>query len=99
VVLYLAFAAGSDTESLAIQARAAVVNQINSLAPGAPLIRANLLTALASIPGIIVSASTVASPAGDVYPGPGQVLRSTLALVSAGLSSTQPLPTSIPSSY
>jgi uncharacterized phage protein gp47/JayE len=95
VVLYLAFVAGSDTESLAVQARAAVVGLVNNLAPGQPLLVSAIQAVLTTIPGVLASVSTVGSPAGDVYPGPGQVLRANLSTVAAGISSTQPLPAAV----
>lgn len=85
VQLGLRFAAGASVDAVALQARAAVVAAINQLAPGATLTRAAIRGALATVPGLLVSAdlTDVISPAGDVVPTSLQAVRSTLALVLA----------------
>jgi len=88
VVLALSFQAGYNVDSVAYAARVAVVNYINSLDPGAKLLRENLVDALRYVRGLIVSGDEILSPAGDVVPTRLEVLRTTLGLVRA--STIQP---------
>lgn len=92
VQLTLAFQAGVDVNNTALQARAAVVNVINSLSPGDSLTQAALQQALQLVPGLAFTGQEVLSPAGDVVPKPLQVIRTSLGLVSAVAAQTdQPL--------
>lgn len=83
VQLTLAFQAGADVNLVALQARAAVVNVTNALAPGDPLVVNDLLAALQLVPGLNYTGDEILSPAGDVVAQPLQVIRTTLGLVSA----------------
>jgi uncharacterized phage protein gp47/JayE len=72
----LTFVADTD-EALAIsRIQAVTVAVAQFLAPGAPLLRASLISAAASVPGVIVSDRSLAYPAGDVVPSSGnQMIR------------------------
>lgn len=83
IQLGLRFAAGADVESVTLQARAAIVSHINSLAPGVTLTVEGMLNALRLINGLIVTGQEIISPAGNVQPFPLQVIRSSLSLVLA----------------
>jgi uncharacterized phage protein gp47/JayE len=83
VTLTLAFTAGASVNDSALQARAAVVNYINTLSPGNPIVVADMLKLLRLVPGISYTGNEVLSPAGNVVALPLQVLRTSLGLVSA----------------
>jgi hypothetical protein len=89
VQLALTFQAGVDTNQVALQARAAVTNYVNSLAPGSPFQVGTLnpqvgaLGALSSVPGLILTGGEIVSPAGTVQPAVTQVIRTSLGLVAA----------------
>ena len=87
VSLALTFFLGADVDLTATMARAAIVNYVNGLKPGAPFVRADAQAALAAVPGLDVTGNEIASPAGDVDLQPLQVIRTSLALVST--TSTQ----------
>jgi hypothetical protein len=92
VQLNLTFAAGSDSDEVAIRARARIVNLINELDPGDPFDPDDAVDALRSVNGLIVTGSEIASPAGVVQPNAVQVLRSTLEIVAASAAEgTTPL--------
>jgi hypothetical protein len=82
VILGLAFRAGYDVDQTALQARAAIVGYVNSLAPGASFVVSGAVTALRSVPGLLVSGNEVLSPAGGVVPTPLEVLRTAMSYVS-----------------
>lgn len=88
VTLALTFQAGVGADRVALEARATVVNAINALKPGATMVRTALVEALRIVPGLVITGGEIASPAGDVTAKPLQVLRSTLALVTAASSQT-----------
>ena len=81
VQVALHFVAGVNYSVVALQARSAIVNAINSLSPGQVLLRSTLLNALRGVVGLIVTGDEVYSPPGDVRPSPLQVLRTSLNLV------------------
>lgn len=88
VKLALSFKSGVDVDAVALQARAAVMNYINTLPPGAPLVVNTAIQRLRSVPGLIVTGTEFISPVGNVIPQPLQALRTTLSLVLA--TSLQP---------
>lgn len=81
--LALSFKAGVDIDTVANNARAAVVNVINNLNPGDTLQPSALQTALNGVAGLYITGAEVQSPAGPVIANPLQVFRSSLALVRA----------------
>jgi uncharacterized phage protein gp47/JayE len=101
VQLTLAFQAGANVNSAALQARAAVVSYVNSLTPGAPFKVEDLLAVLSIVPGLAYTGNELLSPPGDVVVKPLQVIRTTLGLVSAVAAQTdQPIITGTnPDSY
>lgn len=88
VKLGLSFQAGVSVDSVALQARAAVVAHVNSLDPGESLTVVGMIGAIQSIDGLVVTGDEILSPAGDVVPTQLQVMRTTLGLVAA--TSLQP---------
>ncbi len=90
VSLALSFKAGANINAVAVNARAAVVNYINSLAPGDELYLSPLLNALQGVDGLNLTGYEIASPpviSGTSQPlinaNPLQVLRTSLSIVQA----------------
>jgi len=88
IQLTLTFEAGADVNIAALNARSAVTNYINSLAPGAAFVAADVLGKIRTIQGIFYTGGELFSPAGDVVVKPLQVLRTSLGLVSAVAAQT-----------
>jgi uncharacterized phage protein gp47/JayE len=84
VILQLSFIAGADVDTVAGLARAAIVNYVNQLQPGDDFVLTDANAILNSIAGLAFNASAIASPTGNVVAGNYQVLRTNLALVTAG---------------
>lgn len=84
VTLLLRVKAGFDTQTVSLEARAACVQVVNALAPGASLTVAALEAALANVNGLYQSSDTVTLPVATVVPTPLQVIRTNLQLVVAG---------------
>jgi uncharacterized phage protein gp47/JayE len=84
VTLRLRVKAGFDTQTVSLEARAACVQVVNALAPGASLTVAALEAALANVNGLYRSSDTVTLPVATVVPTPLQVIRTNLQLVVAG---------------
>ena len=101
VQLALTFNAGADVNSVALQARAAVVNYVNALAPGAPFNPPDLLKKLQTISGLLYTGKEIVSPPGVVSAKPLQIIHTSLGLVSALSSQTnQPIITGVtPDAY
>jgi len=92
VRLNLQFVAGVNVDEVATRARAVVVNIVNGLAPGVTMTLETIKGALRTIPGLYYSGEEILSPAGDVVPKAIQVIRTSLALVTAtAAQSDQPL--------
>jgi len=83
VTLLLRVRAGFDTQTVSLEARAACVQVVNALAPGASLTVAALEAALANVNGLYQASDTVALPVATVVPTPLQVIRTNLQLVVA----------------
>lgn len=83
VRLDLTFSASTDPIAVSEQARAVVVNYVNGLAPRAPFVPADAVTALRSVGGLLITGNEVAVPAGVVQPRAMQVLRTSFDLVTA----------------
>jgi len=88
VQLTLTFQAGASVNDAALQARAAVVNYVNALAPGKPFVLADLLATIRLVPGLTYTGAEVYSPLGDITAKPLQVIRTSLGLVTAVASQT-----------
>lgn len=82
VQLALSFDTSSDVDTVALKARAAVVNYINNLSPGEALTPAGIVETLRLVQGLIVTGAEVVSPAGSVTPERLQVLRTLLSMVT-----------------
>lgn len=90
--LVLSFVAGANVNDAALRARAAVVNFVNALQPGTPLVIQDLLDRIQLVPGLRFTGNEIISPAGNVITTPLQVLRTSLGLVSAVAAQTdQPI--------
>jgi len=90
--LGLSFNAGADVNTAALSARAAIVTYVNGLNPGAPIVIDDALAILANVSGLAPSGNSIVSPAGNVVAKPLQVLRTSLALVTAVSAQTdQPI--------
>jgi uncharacterized phage protein gp47/JayE len=83
VQLSLTFSAGVDVQDAALRARAAVVNYMNGLSPGAAFNYDAASAKLRAVSGLLPSGSIIASPPGNVAAKPLQVLRTSLGLVAA----------------
>lgn len=83
VKLDLTFAAGVDPQQTSELARAAVVNYINELDPGASFVPEDAGAVLQNVNGLIITGNEIAVPAGTVIPRAMQVIRSTFDLVTA----------------
>lgn len=92
VQLQLTFAAGVNADTVALEARAVIVNFINELQPGESFVPADAVEALRNVSGLIITEDEIQSPLGTVVPAPTQVIRATLSIVTAGaVQSSQPI--------
>lgn len=71
----LQFQAGVNTTTVLQDARQRVTAKVNIIAPNATLLRASILGALESTPGLIVPEGSLVFPAGDLVPSSGGVIR------------------------
>jgi uncharacterized phage protein gp47/JayE len=85
IVLHLTFQAGAanDPTAATAAAKAVAVQYTNNLVPGQVWDPAELLAFLRTVPGLQITGNEVASPNGRVVPTPLQVIRTTLAIVTA----------------
>lgn len=83
VLLALNFTADTDIELTALMARAAIVNYVNGLPPGASFQIPAAIDVLRFVPGLIVTGSEILSPVGNILPATRQVLRTNMSLVRA----------------
>jgi len=91
ISLSLSFQAGVNLDTVALNARAAITNHVNNLAPGESLYLEGLISALRTVDGLVVDGNEIsvqnstAVTASDplVYVKPLQVLRTGLELVRA----------------
>lgn len=92
IQLGLSFNAGADVNTAALSARAAMVSYVNNLVPGQPFVVKDALLILGTIAGLAAKGNTIVSPAGNVLAKPLQVIRTSLALVTAVSAQTdQPI--------
>ena len=93
VQLQLTFSAGVNADQVALQARAGMVNYINTLSPGASFVPATAIEeALRPITGLIITGDEIFTPAGTIVPKATQLLRTSLSLVTAAaVQSAQPI--------
>lgn len=85
IVLHLTFKAGAanDPATITAAAKAIAVEYTNNLPPGTVWDPVALLALLRNVPGLQITGNEVASPNGQVVPTPLQVIRTTLAIVTA----------------
>jgi|WetSurSiteA1Bulk_404760.scaffolds.fasta_scaffold08588_2 uncharacterized phage protein gp47/JayE len=79
--LSLSFLAGADINTSSLEARAAIVNCVNSLSPGKQFIQSEALNKLKLVSGLKYTGNEIVSPPGNIIPKPLQVLRTTLGIV------------------
>ncbi len=82
VQLALAFQWGVDPSAVSEAARAAIVAKTNTLRPGYTLKRSDLVDALRSVSGLIVTGNEIVTPSADVTCQPIQVIRTSTTMVS-----------------
>jgi uncharacterized phage protein gp47/JayE len=77
VTLALSFDAAVDTVTVSEQVRAAIVEYVNSLGVGQPLLRNDLGAILTRFreSGLLPTVGSIVAPAGDLYPDSGKTLR------------------------
>ncbi len=78
----LRYAAGVNSVAAREQIRFLTVAELNTLRPSQTLERSLLTEICRTVPGVIVLDDAIASPAGDVVPLAGQVLRTSPELIS-----------------
>jgi len=83
IVLLLRFQAGIDTALAFDRVRLAVTAAVNQIGPQTTLAVSLITEACRRVPGVIVLDDAVVTPAGDVVPAVGQIIRTTLDLVTA----------------
>lgn len=78
--LKLVFTGNVDTTTIAEGVRGAVVEYVNSLGVGQPLLKSALYSVLTRFTsaGLLVNEESIIAPAGDLYPEPGKTLRTRL---------------------
>jgi uncharacterized phage protein gp47/JayE len=92
IQMALSFQATANINDTATRARAAVVNYVNLLAPGQPLLRSALVQVLRGVPGLVVTGNEIVYPPGDVIARALQAIRTSLTYVTASASqSDRPL--------
>lgn len=85
IVLMLSFQADVDTVTLLDAIKGAVFEYVNSLGVNTPLLRSALFSVLQRFTqnGLIVGQDTIVAPAGDLFPSPGETLRTTFANITS----------------
>lgn len=83
IVLKLRFQLGIDTAIAFDRARLAVVSAVNQLAPQQTLPISLITEACRRVPGVIVLDDAVQTPAGDVVPAAGEIIKTTLDRIQA----------------
>lgn len=81
-VVNVTFVAGTNTTIVIDQARNAIVQAVNSLAPNDTLEQATLFAALKSTVGVLVADDSITEPAGDLVPSSGSVIRTETSRVT-----------------
>jgi len=83
VRLDLTFTADVDPIEVSEQARAVVVDYINSLGPGESFVPEDAVEALTAVNGLVITGGEISVPSGTVVPRAMQALRSSFELVTA----------------
>lgn len=83
IALRLRFRTGVDPAVAFASVQQAVLASVNSLAPGATLPVSLITAAARQVQGVIVLDDAVQTPVGDVVPAQNEVIRTTLALITA----------------
>jgi len=83
IVLRLRYEAGVDSTIAFDRVRLLVVSAVNALQPQTTLERSLISAQARRVPGVIVLNDAVVTPAGDIVPATGQVIRTTTDLVVA----------------
>lgn len=83
IVLALSFDANVDAAVAFDRVRTVVLGQVNQTRPNKTLYRSLITSAARSVTGVLVADGAVVTPAGDVVPTSGQVIRTRLDLITA----------------
>lgn len=84
VRVVLAYAAGADQASVNNIVLAKIVQYVNNLNPGEPVILERLRSLLRETSGVYYTGNEIVTPTGDIVPLPGQVLRTSPTFTSIG---------------
>ena len=84
VTLALRVNAATAVETTLRQARAVIVNYVNSLKPGSPFLREKAQELLRTVPGLVITGSEIVSPEVDVIPRNLEALRTSMSLTILG---------------
>lgn len=81
----LLFVAGSNTTQLLDTATSAILALVNATPPGTTLRRASIYSALERVDGLIVPEGAITTPAGDLVPTTGTIIRTTRDRISLNI--------------
>lgn len=84
VRVVLAYAAGADQASVNNIVLAKIVQYVNNLNPGQPVILEQLRNLLRETSGVYYTGNEIVTPTGNIVPLPGQVLRTSPTFTSIG---------------
>jgi uncharacterized phage protein gp47/JayE len=82
ITIHVSYMSGIDSLAAQQLVRNAIVAAVNNLGPGQTLYLSSIISAAASVSGVIVGSGAVTVPAGDVVPSIGQVLRTNGSLIT-----------------
>lgn len=81
ITIHVSYTSGIDTLAARQAVMNAIVAAVNNLQPGQTLYLASIISAAASIQGVVVSNNAISVPVGDIVPAVGQVLRTNTRLI------------------
>lgn len=81
ITIHVSYMSGIDTLAARQAVMNAIVAAVNNLQPGQTLYLASIISAAASIQGVVVSNNAISVPVGDIVPAVGQVLRTNTRLI------------------
>jgi uncharacterized phage protein gp47/JayE len=76
-------ASGLDPDLVALEARAAIVQHVNSLSAGTLILITTLVAILDTVPGLVATQNSIISPTVNIAPGPLQIVRTSLSICVA----------------
>ncbi len=81
ITIHVSYMSGIDTIAAQQAVRNAIVSVVNNLGGGQALYLSSIISAAASVSGVVVANNAITVPAGDIVPSTGQVLRTNGGLV------------------